>query len=87
MDINIAPFKGLDIDPGGTLKRFIEYVDEMKLLFQLVFRKADGSAYSPTDKEKKALLLLKGGKDMRNLYYHVATILEEDTFSGTIDKI
>ena len=24
---------------------------------------------------------------MRNLYYHVATILEEDTFSGTIDKI
>ena len=37
MVINVAPFKGLDTDPGGTLKRFIEYVDEMKLLLQLVF--------------------------------------------------
>ena len=40
---NIETFKGIDADPGGTLKLFTDYVDEMKLLFQLAFRKGDGT--------------------------------------------
>ena len=42
--INISSFKSIDTDPGGTLKRFKDYVEEMNLLFQLVFRKSDGTA-------------------------------------------
>ena len=75
MDVSIPPFKSLNTDPGGTMKRFNEYVEQMKLLFQLVFRKSDGTSYTPTDEEKKALLLYKGGKDMRNLYEHVGKVL------------
>ena len=48
--INIRFFKSIDTDPGGTLKRFKDYVEEMNLLFQLVFRKSDGT---PTDAEKR----------------------------------
>ena len=85
--VNIPPFKSLDTDPGGTLKRFDEYVEQMKLLFELAFRKADGTPYDPTDKEKKAMLLLKGGKDMRTLYDHVGKVLADDTFDATVTKI
>ena len=59
----------------------------MKLLFQLVFRKSDGTSYNPTDNEKKALMLLKGGKDMRNLYDHVGKVVEGDTFDNAVTKI
>ena len=87
MNVNIAPFKTLDTDPGGTLKRFSEYMEEMELLFQLVFRKADGSAFTPDDKEKKALVLLKGGRDMKNLFTHVGKVSDTDTYQQTVDKI
>ena len=85
--IGIPQFKSLDTDPGGTLKRFKEYVDQMKLLHQLLFRKADGTPYTPTDAEKKALMLLKGGKDMKILYDHVGKVLENDSFDATVTKI
>ena len=87
MDMSIPPFKSLDTDPSGTAKRFTEYVEEMKLYFQLAFRKADGTAYAPTDQEKKACMLLKGGKDMRNLYEYVGTVLDGDSFEEAVTKI
>ena len=59
MDIsNTPPFKAVDADPGGTLQRFDDYIEEMKLLFTLTFRKSDGTSYNPTDNEKKALMRL-----------------------------
>ena len=87
MNVNVANFKALDTDRCGTLKRFIEYVDEMELLFQLVFRQADGSAYQPNDNEKKALMLLKGGKDMKTLFNHVGKVNGVDSFQVAIQKI
>ena len=87
MEVGIPHFKSLDTDPGGTLKRFTEYVDQMKLLFQLVFRKADGTSYEPTDHEKKALMILKGGRDMKNLFEHVGMVVDTDTFEQTVTKI
>ena len=88
MDIsNTPPFKAVDADPGGTLKQFNEYVDEMKLLFSLVFRKNDGTAYQPSDAEKKAMILLKGGRDMRILFEHVGMVLDADTFEQSVEKI
>ena len=87
MDSHCPPFKALDTDPGGTKKQFIEYVDQMKLLFQLCFRKADGTSYTPTDNEKKAMMLYKGEKDMKNLYEHVGKVVEADTFEEAVQKI
>ena len=65
--LDIGPFKTVDTDPGGTLTKLTEYLEEIELVFQLIFRNQDGSARAPTDDEKKALLKLKGGNDMRNL--------------------
>ena len=45
--INISTFKSIDANPGETLERFKDYEDEMNLLFQLVFRKSDGTAFPP----------------------------------------
>ena len=84
---SMSSFSIVDADPGGTLKRFDDYIRQMKLLFALVFRKADGTAYTPTDAEKKAMTLLKGGKDMHSLFDHVGNVLEADTFDQAIEKI
>ena len=84
---SIPAFTAIDADPGGTLKQFNDYIKQMQLLFSLVFRKADGTAYAPTDEEKKAMTLLKGGKDMHTLFEHVGNVLDTDTFDGAIEKI
>ena len=57
--INIRTFKSIDTDPGGILKRLKDYVEEMNLLFQMVFRKSDGTAFMPTDAEKKGNAIAK----------------------------
>ena len=85
--LSMEQFTSSDADPGGTLCRFNTYVDRMRLLFDLVFRKADGSAYTPSDKEKKAMLLFRGGEDMQNLFDHVGMVVEADTFDQAINKI
>ena len=59
----------------------------MKLLFELVFRKSDGSAYQPSDAEKKSMTLLKGGKDMKVLFEHVGEVIATDTFDQAVQKI
>ena len=84
---SIPTFSAVDADPGATLKRFDDYIKQMKLLFTLVFRKADGTAYSPTDGEKKAMTLLKGGKDMHTLFDHVGSVTDGETFEEAITKI
>ena len=40
-----------------------------------------------TDREKKAILLFRGGNDMKDLFQHVGGVLEEETFDQTIAKI
>lgn len=60
--IDIEAFKSFDANPGSTLQRFQEYAERLKLLFHLVFRKADG--------ETKSILLFKGGKDIKELFQH-----------------
>ena len=87
--LNLDPgaFKALDANPGGTLELFNKYVERIKLVFDLTFRKADGTPYIPTDREKKAMLLFRGGDDKCDLFQHVGGVLEEDTFQTTIEKI
>ena len=85
--IDIPLFSSVDADPGGTLKKFDNYINQMKLLFTIAFRKADGTAYEPSDNEKKAMTLLKGGEDMRTLFEQVGNVVTEDTFDQAIVKI
>ena len=85
--LHIEPFVASDADPGGTLSRFTRYVERMKQLFQLVFRKADGSPYSPSNAEKKAMLLFRGGDDMQSLFDHVGKVVDADSFDDAVTKI
>ena len=84
---SIEAFSSIDADPGGTIKKLDDYIKQMQLLFTLVFRKADGTAYTPTDEEKKAMTLLKGGKDMHTLFDHVGNVTATDSFNEAIKKI
>ena len=84
---DVEPFKAVDTDPGGTLSKFTLYTERLELYFKLIFRKSDGTAFTPTDEEKKALLLLKGGNDMKNLFTHVGKIVEGDNYAATVKKI
>ena len=84
--MDIENFKSLDATPGDTLQTLQSYIERMELLFQLVFRKANGTAYEPSDK-KKAMLLFKGGSDMKNLLQHVGKVTDDDNYAQTVDKI
>ena len=83
---NIDSFQSLDTNPGGTLQRFQAYTERMKLLFQLVFCKADGTSYKPLDAEKKAMLLFKEGEDMITLFQHVGKVFDSDTYEEAVKK-
>jgi len=52
-----------------------------------VFRKADGTAYSPSDEERKAMLLFKGGRDMKELFQDVGKIVNGENYEETVEKI
>ena len=57
--LNIERFQSVDANPGATLQKFNDYVQQIELLFQF----------------KKAMLLFKGGKDMKNIFQHVSKVL------------
>ena len=73
--------------PGGTLELFDKYVQSIKLIFELTFQKADGTPYEPSDKKKKAILLFRGGDDMKDLFEHVSAVTDTDTFDAVVTKI
>ena len=80
-------FKCLDANPGGTLELFNKYTGRMSLVLELAFRKADGNPYEPSDKEKKAMLLFRGGDDMKDLFQHVGAVETKDTYDEALTKI
>ena len=86
-NLSIEVFRTSEANPGATLKSFQRYVERIKLMNQLIFRKADGTPYQPTDAEQKAMLLFKGGDDMKNLFDYVGKVVEGDTFDEAINKI
>ena len=86
-NLSIETFKTIEANPGATMKVFERYVERIKLMNQLVFRKADGTPYDPSDGEKKAMLLFKGGDDMKNLFEYVGRVEDSDSFDQAIEKI
>ena len=85
--LDIPKFKTVELNPGATLQLFTKYIEDLQLLFELVFRQADGKPYVPSDREKKAMLRLKGGDDMRNLLEYVGKISESDSFEDVVEKV
>ena len=82
--VYIRYIQNLDANPGGTLHKFNDYIEQIELLFKLTFRKNDGSAFEPSDDDKKSMLLFKGGKDMKTLFKHVGKVLETDNYAQSI---
>lgn len=66
--INFDPgfFKTINVNPGVALKLFEKYVNQMPLVQVLAFRKADETSYTPSDQEKKAMLLLGNVDDIKD---------------------
>ena len=85
MNFDPGCFKSLDANPGGTLELFDKYTERMSLIYELAFRKSDGTPYEPTDKEKKAMLLFRGGDDMRDLFQHVGKVKDTDSYAEAIN--
>ena len=56
-NLSIEVFRTVEANPGATLKSFERYVERIKLMNQLVFRKADGTPYEPSDVEMKAMTI------------------------------
>ena len=86
-NLSIEVFRTVEANPGATLKAFERYVERIKLMNTLVFRKSDGTPYEPSDKEKKAMLLFKGGDDMKSLFEYVGNVADADSFDEAIGKI
>ena len=87
MNFDTEQFKVLDTNPGGTLESFNKYVDRIKLVFELAFRNNDNTPRDPTNREKKAMLLFRGGDDMKDLFEHVGKVVDTDTFDEAVTKI
>ena len=77
--LHIEPFVARDVDAGGTLSGFTRYVERMKQLFQLVFRKADGSPYS--------IRRRKAGKVTEADLFHDAVTKIENALRGRTNKV
>ena len=85
--LDLGTFNALNANPGGTLELSDKYIQCIKLILELAFRKADGTPYAPSDKEKKAVLLLRGGDDTKELIEHVGAITDTDTLDTAVTKI
>ena len=85
--LSVETFRAVDANPGATLQLFVRYTERIALMFELVFRKADGTAFTPSDREKKAMLLFKGGDDMKNLFQYVGKVDDGDSYDQTVEKI
>ena len=85
--LSVETFRSVDANPGATLQLFVRYTERIALMFDLVFRKADGTAFNPSDREKKSMLLFKGGDDMKNLFQYVGKVEDGDSYEQAIEKI
>ena len=66
--LGLEMFEILNANPGVTLQKFIEYLEQIKLSFQLTPIKTDGSSFEASRNDTKAMLLFKEGKDMITLF-------------------
>ena len=72
--INFDPgfFKTVDANPGGTLQLFEKYVNGMSLIFELSIHIVDGTPFTSSNKERKAMLLFQGKDGMKDLFQHLS---------------
>ena len=79
----------LDAEAEATLERLEEYLDTMEMVFRLSrkWNLVTGNKEDLDDKEKKDLLRVEGGKDMKYLFLYVGEVVEEDTYLQAVTKI
>ena len=76
-------FKAKDVDPGSTLELFENYLEKMDRVFCLSQRVdlTTGAKVDLEDDEKKEMLIVEGGADMKDLFIHVVKVLAKDTYT------
>ena len=84
-----GPFKGRDAEPEETLERFNDYMKTMEMVFSLSKRinPATGDEIEWSDMQKKNILQVEGGPEMRNLFEHVGKVQEGDSYQAMVDKV
>jgi transposase InsO family protein len=84
-----GPFKARDAEPEATLELLDEYLETMEMVFRLSRRMnpVTGAKVDFDDKEKKDMLRVEGGEDMKELFRHVGKVVEDDTYLQAVTKI
>ena len=84
-----GPFKGKDAEPEETLERFNDYMKTMDMVFSLSKRinPATGTEIEWSDIQKKNILQVEGGPEMRDLFEHVGKVESTDSYQGAMEKI
>ena len=82
-------FKRKDAEPEVTLELFTDYLDTMEMVFMLSRRinPTNGNKIEFDDAEKKVMLQIEGGEDMRDLFKYVGKVEEADTYAQAVEKI
>ena len=79
-----GPFKAKDAEPEATLELFNDYLETMQMVFRLSRRihPVTGAKIDFDDDEKKDMLKVEGGNDMKDLFKHVGKVLAGDTYDA-----
>ena len=83
-----GPFKPKDADPEATLERFVDYVEQMELVFMIArkLHPVTGAKMEFDSAEKKAMLKIEGGADMVQLLKKYK-VEEVDTYQQAVEKV
>lgn len=85
-------FKALDTNPGETLGLFNKYVDRIKLIIDLAFRKANGTKYQPRREKRKlyfyfvALTICSNCSNMLGVYWRRTLLIKYEKISNRLQS-
>ena len=79
-------FKRKDAEAEVTLKLFSDYLDTMEMVFRLSRRinPLTGEKIDFDDMEKKDMLQIEGGEDMKDLFKYVGRVEDADTYTAAV---
>lgn len=80
---------GINFNPWFVKTISVNHVKTMyfSLVYGLAFHKADETLYTPSDKEKKAMFLLRYVDDVKDPFQHVRGVTDTYAFSEAVKKI
>ena len=76
-------YKFKDAEPEASLESFSDYCETMEHVSRLTrsIHPTTGAKIEYDDAEKKNLILMEGGEDMKDIFKHVGLVLDGDTYA------